>query len=123
MYGYKVEPEDMATIDNEGKVKVLNGPGLLTVTAGMSQSMHNNHTSSVVLISPTELELPEANAEWMVGHQIIIPVAVYGLHPETKEKVMFTDCSDLKLDVVLSNTKDFVIEEPSSKIAFFPYAK
>jgi len=115
VYGYKVEPEDMATIDNEGKVKVLNGPGLLTVTAGMSQSMHNNHTSSVVLISPTELELPEANAEWMVGHQIIIPVAVYGLHPETKEKVMFTDCSDLKLDVVLSNTKDFVIEEPSKR--------
>jgi hypothetical protein len=77
--------------------------------------MHNNHTSKIVLISPTELELPESNSEWMVGHQISIPVAVYGLHPETKEKVMFSDCSDLKIDVALSNAKDFTIEEPGSK--------
>ena len=115
VYGYKVEPDNMATIDNEGKVKIMNGPGLLTVTAGMTQSMHNNHTSKIVLISPTELELPESNSEWMVGHQISIPVAVYGLHPETKEKVMFSDCSDLKIDVALSNAKDFTIEEPGSK--------
>ena len=105
----------MATVDNEGKVKVVKGPGLLTVTAGMTQSMHNNHTAEVVLISPTELELPESNSEWMVGHSIIIPVAVFGLHPLTKEKVMFTDCSDLKLDVALSNSKDFVVEEQGSK--------
>jgi len=115
VYGYKVEPEGMATIDNEGKVQVLDGPGLLTVTAGMSKSMHNNHTSKVVLISPTELELPEANAEWIVGQQIMIPVAIYGLHPETKEKVMFTDCADLKLNVVLSNANDFVVEEATKR--------
>eukprot|EP00090_Calanus_glacialis_P028282 TRINITY_DN45475_c0_g1_i1.p1 TRINITY_DN45475_c0_g1~~TRINITY_DN45475_c0_g1_i1.p1 ORF type:complete len:919 (-),score=251.02 TRINITY_DN45475_c0_g1_i1:238-2994(-) len=115
VYGYKVEPDNMATIDNEGKVKIMNGPGLLTVTAGMTQSMHNNHTSKIVLISPTELELPESNSEWMVGHQISIPVAVYGLHPETKEKVMFSDCSDLKIDVALSNSKDFTIEEPGRR--------
>merc|ERR1719483_1911911 len=81
----------------------------------MSKSMHNNHTSKVVLISPTELELPEANAEWIVGHQIMIPVAIYGLHPETKEKVMFTDCADLKLNVVLSNANDFVVEEATKR--------
>jgi len=111
VYGYKVEPEDMATVDNEGKVKIMKGPGLITVTAGMTQSMHNNQTSKIKLISPTELELPESNAEWMVGQNIHIPVAMYGLDPETKERVMFTDCSDLKLDVVLSNTKEFTIEE------------
>ena len=115
MYGYKAEPEDMATVNNEGKVKILNGPGLVTVTSGMTQSMHNNHTSKIMLISPTELELPESMAEWMVGHPASIPVAMYGLDPETKEKVMFTDCSDLKLEVVLSNTKDFIIEELGSK--------
>jgi len=115
VYGYSVEPDNMATVDNEGKVKVVKGPGLLTVTAGMTQSMHNNHTAEVVLISPTELELPESNSEWMVGHSIIIPVAVFGLHPQTKEKVMFTDCSDLKLDVALSNSKDFVVEEQGKR--------
>ena len=101
----------MATVDNEGKVKILKGPGLLTVTAGMTQSMHNNHTSKIMLISPSELELPESPAEWMVGHRISIPVAMYGLDPEDKEKVMFSDCSDLKLEVVLSNPKDFTVEE------------
>ena len=81
----------------------------------MTQSMHNNDTARVFLIPPAELELPEANAEWMVGHQIIIPVAIYGIDPETKEKVMFTDCSDLKLDVALSNTKDFTVESQGSE--------
>ena len=115
VYGYKVEPESMATVDNKGKVTIRNGPGVLSVTAGMTQSMHNNDTARVFLIPPAELELPEANAEWMVGHQIIIPVAIYGIDPETKEKVMFTDCSDLKLDVALSNTKDFTVESQGSE--------
>merc|ERR1712106_711863 len=52
---------------------------------------------------------------WIVGQQIMIPVAIYGLHPETKEKVMFTDCADVKLNVVLSNANDFVVEEATKR--------
>ena len=47
MYGYEVSPDTMATVDSEGKVKVVAGPGTVTVTAGMSSSMHNNDTAKV----------------------------------------------------------------------------
>ena len=47
VYGYAVSPDTMATVDSEGKVKVMAGPGTVTVTAGMSSSMHNNDTAKV----------------------------------------------------------------------------
>ena len=47
VYGYKVEPESMASVDNDGMVSVLSGPGTITYTAGMVKSMHNNHTAKV----------------------------------------------------------------------------
>ena len=47
VYGYEVSPDTMATVDTEGKVKVVAGPGTVTVTAGMSSSMHNNDTAKV----------------------------------------------------------------------------
>ena len=47
-----------------------NGPGKFTVTAGMSGSMHNNHTAQVLLLNPVELELPESLAEWITGTAI-----------------------------------------------------
>ena len=47
VYGYAVSPDTMATVDSEGKVKVVAGPGTVTVTAGMSSSMHNNDTAKV----------------------------------------------------------------------------
>ena len=64
MHRYRVEPASLETVDTEGKVgtlsynnpstplpsqvSVLGGPGELTVTAGMSQSMHNNQTAQVI---------------------------------------------------------------------------
>ena len=82
------------------------GPGKLTVTAGMTQSMHNNHTAEVreagggrgypdiqvLLLSPRQLELPEAMAEWMTKSSIQLPVAIYGRDPLTKEKVRSKGC-------------------------------
>ena len=47
VYGYEVSPDSMATVDSEGKVKVVAGPGTVTVTAGMTSSMHNNDTAKV----------------------------------------------------------------------------
>ena len=47
VYAYAVSPDTMATVDSEGKVKVVAGPGTVTVTAGMSSSMHNNDTAKV----------------------------------------------------------------------------
>ena len=51
-------------------MSVHNGPGKFTVTAGMSGSMHNNHTAQVLLLNPAELELPESLAEWITGTAI-----------------------------------------------------
>ena len=48
VYGYEVSPDNLATVDSEGKVRVVNGPGLLTVTAGMTNSMHNNYDLQAV---------------------------------------------------------------------------
>ena len=63
VHGYRVEPALLGTVDTEGKVgthsynnpstplpqvSVLGGPGELTVTAGMSQNMHNNQTAQVI---------------------------------------------------------------------------
>ena len=47
VYSYAVSPDTMATVDSEGKVKVVAGPGTVTVTSGMSSSMHNNDTAKV----------------------------------------------------------------------------
>ena len=47
VYSYVVSPDTMATVDSEGKVKVVSGPGTVTVTSGMSSSMHNNDTAKV----------------------------------------------------------------------------
>ena len=52
VYGYAVSPDTMATVDSEGKVKVVAGPGTVTVTAGMSSSMHNNDTAKVKTAFP-----------------------------------------------------------------------
>ena len=55
VYGYAVSPDTMATVDSEGKVKVVAGPGTVTVTAGMSSSMHNNDTAKVKSDFPISL--------------------------------------------------------------------
>ena len=83
MYSYSLQPDNLATVDSDGKVgslpsssveplqvSVHKGPGKFTVTAGMSGSMHNNHTAQVLLLNPAELELPESLAEWITGAAI-----------------------------------------------------
>ena len=84
MYSYSLQPDNLATVDSDGKVESLTifsvqslqqvsvhkGPGKFTVTAGMSGSMHNNHTAQVLLLNPAELELPESLAEWISGAAI-----------------------------------------------------
>merc|ERR1712032_1119650 len=77
VYGYSLQPDNLATVDSDGKVSVHNGPGKFTVTAGMSGSMHNNHTAQVLLLNPVELELPESLAEWITGTAIQVAVAGY----------------------------------------------
>ena len=88
VYGYSLQPDSLATVDSDGKVRSLNissleynlqvsvhnGPGKFTVTAGMSGSMHNNHTAQVLLLNPAELELPESLAEWITGTAIQVIV-------------------------------------------------
>ena len=117
MYSYSLQPDSLATVDSDGKVRSLtvssldqiiqvsvhDGPGKFTVTAGMSGSMHNNHTAQVLLLNPAELELPDGLAEWITGAAIQVlsskfdrelfcvslqvPVAIYGFDPDTKERV------------------------------------
>ena len=83
VYSYSLQPDNLATVDSDGKVgslpsssvkplqvSVHKGPGKFTVTAGMSGSMHNNHTAQVLLLNPAELELPESLAEWITGAAI-----------------------------------------------------
>ena len=84
MYSYSLQPDSLATVDSDGKVRSLtvssldqiiqvsvhDGPGKFTVTAGMSGSMHNNHTAQVLLLNPAELELPDGLAEWITGAAI-----------------------------------------------------
>ena len=115
VYGYEVSPDNLATVDSEGKVRVVNGPGLLTVTAGMTNSMHNNQTAEVALLGPTHLNLPESTAEFLTSHTIQLPVAIFALDPHTKESVLFSDCSDIDLKVELSNTKDFQQAESAKR--------
>lgn len=107
VYSYSLQPDNLATVDSDGKVSVHKGPGKFTVTAGMSGSMHNNHTAQVLLLNPAELELPESLAEWITGAAIQVPVAIYGFDPDTKERVPYTDCADVPLEVTLTNSKDF----------------
>ena len=127
MYGYEVSPDTMATVDTEGKVKVVAGPGTVTVTAGMSSSMHNNDTAKVktnkccsaksiyyiclqvILAVPTRLELPDFSVEWVVNQTVTVPLAIYTVDPDTEEEVMYTDCADVPIEVTLSNNKDFTL--------------
>ena len=133
MYGYEVSPDTMATVDSEGKVKVVAGPGTVTVTAGMSSSMHNNDTAKVktdkcgsaksiyiflqvILAVPTRLEVPGYSVEWVVNQTVTVPLAFYTLDPDTEEEVMYTDCADVPVEVTLSNNKDFtLLPQPSKK--------
>ena len=109
VYKYVVEPESLAKVDAEGKVKVFSGPGTITVTAGQSKSMHNNATARVHLIKPVTMKLVQSVAEWPVDQTISLPVAFYGTDPDTEEQVLFTDCADLNFKVSVSNTKDFSV--------------
>ena len=100
VYGYSLQPDSLATVDSDGKVQSLNissleynlqvsvhkGPGKFTVTAGMSGSMHNNHTAQVLLLNPAELELPESLAEWITGTAIQV-IIVFDLN--CNEKFIF----------------------------------
>ena len=131
MYGYAVSPDTMATVDSEGKVKVVAGPGTVTVTAGMSSSMHNNDTAKVKnnfhdpqkaslifiqvhLAIPSRLELPEYGVEWVVNQTVTVPLAFYTTDPDTEQEVMYTDCADVPIEVTLSNNKDFtLLPQPS----------
>ena len=133
VYSYAVSPDTMATVDSEGKVKVVAGPGTVTVTSGMSSSMHNNDTAKVEkhcenpqesiyfiflqvhLALPTRLELPEYGVEWVYNQTVTVPLAFYTLDPDTEQEVMFTDCADVPIEVTLSNNKDFTLLPQPSK--------
>ena len=115
VYKYTAEPESLAKVDAEGKVKVFSGPGTVTVTAGMTKSPHNNATAKVHLIRPNAMELVHAAAEWPVDQTISLPVAFSGTDPDTGEKVLFTDCADIKFTVSVSNNKDFSVMEKSGR--------
>jgi len=84
-----------------------------TVTAGQSKSMHNNATARVHLIKPVTMKLVQSVAEWPVDQTISLPVAFYGVDPDTVEQVLFTDCADLNFKVSVSNTKDFSVLDKS----------
>ena len=104
VYGYSLQPDSLATVDSDGKVQSLNissleynlqvsvhnGPGKFTVTAGMSGSMHNNHTAQVLLLNPAELELPESLAEWITGtaiQVIIVKALIWNNHTGGLQKI------------------------------------
>ena len=115
VYGYSVTPDHLATVDSEGKVKVVAGPGSITVTAGMSQSPHNNDTAIVHLLTPTSLSIPDYPVEWVANQTITIPVAIFTREPDSKEEIMYTDCADVNFEVTLSNNKDFSMQGKASK--------
>ena len=113
----------MATADSEGKVRVvtaqLAGPGSFSVTAGMSQSRHNNATARVHLVSPVRLELPEYGVEWQAEQTATVPLAFYTREPDTGEELLYTDCADLDFQVALSNNKDFTVKPKQSKYFWY----
>ena len=113
VYKYVAEPESMAKVDGEGKVKVFSGPGTITVTAGQSQSMHNNATARVHLIAPVSMKLVKSSAEWPVQQTVSLPLAFHGTDPDREEEVLFTDCADLNFKVSVSNKKDFSVLDKS----------
>ena len=119
VYRYQVQPDTMATADSEGKVRVvtaqLAGPGSFSVTAGMSQSAHNNATARVHLVSPVRLELPDYGVEWQAEQTATVPLAFYTREPDTGEELLYTDCADLDFQVALSNNKDFTVKPKQSK--------
>merc|ERR1712045_501183 len=59
MYTYLAEPDSLATVDSEGKVKVHGGPGTVKVTAGQSGYMMNNVTALVHLVPPNNMKLAQ----------------------------------------------------------------
>ena len=60
-----------------------------------------------------DLELLNSTSEGHVHNEMAIPIAAYGRHPETGEKILFDDCSDLSFQIKLSNTKDFIYKGKS----------
>ena len=72
-------------------------------------------TATVHLLAPTRLQIAEYNVEWVVNQTISIHLAIFTVDPDTKEEIMFSDCSDVNVEVTLSNNKDFVMKDKSSK--------
>lgn len=111
VYGYRTSPSSSATVDSEGTMTVVSGPGTITLTAGMVKSIHNNATAKLYLLRPIDMDFKENIAAEMVeGNTIRIPIRAFGEMPETKERQAFSDCGDIPLDIHLSNNKDFLIE-------------
>ncbi|XP_023322530.1 nuclear pore membrane glycoprotein 210 [Eurytemora carolleeae] len=106
-FKYHVEPEDLARVSADGKVKILGGPGIINVTTGMASSMHNNFTAKIFIMEVLDIEILNSTSEGHINTEMMIPIAAYGGHPTTGEKILYDDCSDLEFQVKLSNSKDF----------------
>ena len=65
-----------------------------------------------------DIEILNSTSEGHINTEMMIPIAAYGKHPTTGEKILYDDCSDLVFQVNLSNSKDFSYQGKSCKFKF-----
>ena len=116
MYQYSVSNPEAASIDNEGRALTNPiGPVSFNVRVFMPKGDSNFDEAQVHILPPTHVELEAPSTEFSTGGIWRGNVRFYTLLPETNEKRMYTDCSEVPYEVKLSDSENFEVESRSSK--------
>ena len=81
----------------------------------MPKGDSNYDEADVHILPPTHVELEAPQTEFSTGGIWRGNVKFYTLLPDTNEKRMFTDCSEVPYDIKLSDTENFEVESRSCK--------
>uniref|UniRef100_T1JBD5 BIG2 domain-containing protein n=1 Tax=Strigamia maritima TaxID=126957 RepID=T1JBD5_STRMM len=117
-YVWVSENNNVATVNDDGELVVL-GAGSVNITASSLRNPYIIGTSSMLIIPVTSLHVVTTNFETEIGHEITLPVALYGSRtqgPNKTENIAFTDCRSLAVKIEISDTKkfDYILDQDTS---------
>jgi len=114
-YDWSVSDENLATVNNEGVVETIDGPGEFAVKASMPGSPHNFDQVKVYMLPPLKMEIATEAKEIIVDSIMHVHVQMTTLLPETAQEVVFTDCSRIPYDIHLSDEVNFKVVERADR--------
>lgn len=117
MYTWTTSNSSLATVDSEGQVTTHDGPGVFTVRVAMAKGQQNYDEAKVYILPVTRLEFKSGlQVETATHTPATLSVRMMThLDKDDDEDVMLTDCADVPFQIVLSDNKNFEVENTFGK--------